>query len=180
MVPYCVTRPQCVSGVIVLAPFLACKSLYRNPVCVFDQIRGALEGWVWFSLWTQATGIFGNYVNPVCCVAPVCHQVCCMYWGHLGHFHGAISHLKWYKIVCMRYLALTLVRWNLLTCFPCFCNVEFPDISFGDLLRFEHRTSLFSCLCISMLTSNSSGNMRKHRYLGCFHAASAVATLWCY
>ena len=27
--------------------------------------------------------------------------------GHLGHFHRAISHLKWYKIVCVRYLACT-------------------------------------------------------------------------
>ena len=34
-----------------------------------------------------------NYVNPVCCVATV-WQVRCMYWGHLGHFHRAISHLK--------------------------------------------------------------------------------------
>ena len=48
-----------------------------------------------------------NYVNPVCCVATVCHQVRCMYWGHLGHFHRATSHLKWYKIVCMRYLTCT-------------------------------------------------------------------------
>ena len=45
------------------------------------------------------------YVNPLCCVATVCHQVHCMCWGHLGHFHRAISHLKWYKMVCMRYLA---------------------------------------------------------------------------
>ena len=66
-----------------------------------------------------------------------------------------------------------LVRLNLLTCFSCFCNLEFPDISFADLLRFEYITSLFSCLCISMLTPNFSGNMQKHGYLGCFHAASA-------
>ena len=50
------------------------------------------------------------------------------------------------------------MRWNLLTCFRCFCNLEFPGISFGDLLAFEHITSLFSCLCMSMLTPNSSGN----------------------
>ena len=91
--------------------------------------------------------------------------------GHLGHFHRAISHLKWYKIVCMRYLACTL-RWNLLTCFPCFCNLEFPGISFENILWFEYITSLFSCLCISMLTSNSSDSMQKHGYLGCFHAES--------
>ena len=57
--------------------------------------------------------------------------------------------------------------------FSMFCNLEFPDISFGDLLRFEYINSLFSCLCMSMLTSNSSGNMHKHGYLGCIHAASA-------
>ena len=32
-------------------------------------------------------------------------------------------------------------------------------------------TSLFSCICMSMLTSNSSGNIQKHGYLECFHAA---------
>ena len=48
-----------------------------------------------------------NYVDPKCCVATVCHQVRFMYWEHLGHFHRAISHLKWHKIVYMRYLACT-------------------------------------------------------------------------
>ena len=36
-------------------------------------------------------------------------------------------------------------------------------------------------LCMSMLTSNSSGNMQKHGYLGCFHAASArenISWVW--
>ena len=46
-----------------------------------------------------------NYVDPKCCVVTVCHQVHFMYWEHLGHFQRAISHLKWHKIVCMRYLA---------------------------------------------------------------------------
>ena len=27
--------------------------------------------------------------------------------GHLGHFHRAVYKLKWYKIVCIRYLACT-------------------------------------------------------------------------
>ena len=48
-----------------------------------------------------------NYVDPECCVATVCHQVRFMYWEHLGHFQRAISHLKWHKIVRMRYLACT-------------------------------------------------------------------------
>ena len=113
-----------------------------------------------------------NYVDPECCVATVCHQVRFMYWEQLGHFNRAISHLKWHKIVCMRYLA-----WNPLTCFPCICNLESTDISYGDLLRVEHRTSLFSCLLMSMLTTNSSDNMQKHGYLGCFHAASATENI---
>ena len=46
-----------------------------------------------------------NYVDPECYVATVCHHVRFMYWEHLGHFQRAISHLKWHKIVCMRYLA---------------------------------------------------------------------------
>ena len=109
------------------------------------------------------------YVNPICCVATVCHQVHCMYWGYLGHFHRAISHLKLYKFVCMRYLARIFSQMksiNMLSMF--FCNLGFPDILFGDLLQFEYITSLFSCLCMSMLTSNSSRNMQKHGYLGCF------------
>ena len=77
--------------------------------------------------------------------------------------------------------AIHLVRWNLLRCFPCFCNLEFPNIFFGDLLRFEQRTSMFSCLCMSMLTLNSGGNMQKHGYLGCFHAVSTkenISGVW--
>ena len=122
-----------------------------------------------------------NYVDPECCIATVCHQVRCMYWGHLGHFHRAISHLKWHKLFVWDISSVHLVRWNLLTCFPCICNLEFPDISYGVLLRVEHRTSLFSCLCMSMLTPNSGGNMQKHGYLGCFHAASArenISGVW--
>ena len=38
-----------------------------------------------------------NTLNSTCCVTTVCHQVRCMYWGHLGHFHWAMSHLNWYK-----------------------------------------------------------------------------------
>ena len=123
-----------------------------------------------------------NYVNPVCCVAIVCHQVRCIYWGHLGNFHRAISQLKLYKIVCMRYLACIFNQRKSINTFSVFfCNLEFPDISFGDLLRFEHITSLFSCLCMSKLTPNSSGNMQKYGHLGCFHASSArenISGVW--
>ena len=116
-----------------------------------------------------------NYVNPVCCVAIVCHQVRLHGQGHLRHFHRAISYLKWHKIVRMRCLACTFSQMKSVNMFSMFfCNLEFSDISFGDLLRFEYITSLFSCLCMSMSTSNSGGNMQKHGYSGCFHAASAT------
>ena len=115
--------------------------------------------------------------QPRMLFATVCHQVRCMYWGHLGHLHRAISHLKWYKLFVWDIQPVHLVRWNLSTCFPCFCNLEFPDISFEDLLRFEHRTSLFTCLCMSMATPNSSGNMQKHGYFLCFHAASTIENI---
>ena len=114
---------------------------------------------------------WSNYVSPVCCVATVCHQVRCVYWGHLGHFHRAISHLKWCKIVCMRYLACTLSQMKSINIFSMFLQSGVPRLFFGDVLRFEYITSLFSCLFMSMLTSNSNGNMQKHGYLGCFHDA---------
>ena len=67
-----------------------------------------------------------NYANPVCCVATVCHQVCCMYWGHLGHFHRAISDLKWYKIVCMRYLVCTFRQMKSINMFSMFLQSGVP------------------------------------------------------
>ena len=100
-----------------------------------------------------------NYVDPECCVANVYHQFRCMYWGHLGHFHRAVSHLKWYKIVCMIYFICIFSQMTSIDMFPRIWNLEFPDISYGVLLRVEHRTSRFSCLCMSMLTPNSVGNM---------------------
>ena len=39
--------------------------------------------------WVNTLRPRDNYVNPVCCIAIVCHQVRCMYWGHLGHFHSS-------------------------------------------------------------------------------------------
>ena len=43
-----------------------------------------------------------------------------MYWGHLGHFHRAISHLKWYKIVPIRYLACTFSQMKSINMFSTF------------------------------------------------------------
>ena len=48
-------------------------------------------------------------LNPVCCVATVCRQVRCMYWGYLGFFHKDISLLSWHKIVYMRNLTCTFI-----------------------------------------------------------------------
>ena len=66
-----------------------------------------------------------NYVNPVCCVATVC-QVRCMYWGHLGDFHRAISHSKWYKIVCVRYLACKFSQMKSINMFSMFLQSGVP------------------------------------------------------
>ena len=91
-----------------------------------------------------------NYVNPVCCVATVCHQVRCMHWGHLGHFHRAISHLKSYKIVCMRYLACTFSHMKSIDKFSMFLQ---SGVSRHFLWRFiavwiePHCVHVYVCQC---------------------------------
>ena len=49
-----------------------------------------------------------------------------MYWGHLGHFHRVISHLKWYEIVCMRYLACTFSQMKSINMFSMFLHSGVP------------------------------------------------------
>ena len=49
-----------------------------------------------------------------------------MYWGHLGHFHRAISHLKWYKSVCLRYLASTFSQMKSINTFSMFLQSGVP------------------------------------------------------
>ena len=71
-------------------------------------------------------GVGDSYVNPVCCVSTVHHQVRCMYWGHLGHFHRAISHLNWYKMVCIRYLACTFSQMKSNNMFSMFLQSGVP------------------------------------------------------
>ena len=92
-----------------------------------------------------------NYVDLECCVATVCHQVRSMYWEHLGHFHRAISHLKWHVFTIWSPQTFHMVIY-------CGLNIELH---------------CFHVYCMSMLTTNSCDNMQKHGYLGCFHAASA-------
>ena len=126
----------------------------------------------------QATSWWPNYVNPY---ATVCHQVRCIYWVHLGHFHRAIHHLKWYKIVCMRYLDCTFSQMKSINMFSMYLQSGVPRHFLWRFIGVWNRTSLFSCLCMSMLTPNSSHNLQNHGYLGCFHAASArenISGVW--
>ena len=81
----------------------------------------------------QSLPVTPDYVNPACRVVTVCHQVRCMYLGHLSHFHRAISHLKWYKIVCMRYLACTFSQMKSVNMFSLFLQSGVPG---HFLLRF--------------------------------------------
>ena len=73
----------------------------------------------------------------------------------------------------MRYLDCTFSQMESTNKFSMFLQSGVPRHSLGDLLWFEHKTSPFSCLCMSMLTPNPSGNIQRHGYLGCFHAAPA-------
>ena len=50
----------------------------------------------------------------------------CMYWGHLGHFHTAIYHLKWYKMVCMIYLACTFSQMKSINMFSVYLQFGVP------------------------------------------------------
>ena len=92
-----------------------------------------------------------NYTNPVCCVATACHQVHCIYRGHLGHFHRAISHFKWYKIVCMRYLACTFSHMKSINMFSMFFAIWsshwFPVEIYCSLNIQLHCFHVYVCQC---------------------------------
>ena len=69
------------------------------------------------------------YIHPLQLRQPrrlCCHQVHCMYWGHLGHFYGAIYHLKWYKTVCMTYLACTFSQIKSINMFSIYLQYGVP------------------------------------------------------
>ena len=125
--------------------------------------------------------MYHNYINPIFCVATVCHQVCCIYWGHLDHFHRAISHFKWYKIIWMRYFACIFCHMKSIDMFSMFLQSGIPRHFLWRFIAVWKYNLTVLCLCMSMLTSNSSGNMQKHGCLGCFHAASTrenIAWVW--
>ena len=86
-----------------------------------------------------------QHVDPECCVATVCHQVRFMYWEHLGHFQRAISHLKWHKIVCMRYLACAFSQMKSTDMFSMYLQSGVPRHFIWWFIAVEHKTSLFSC-----------------------------------
>ena len=91
-----------------------------------------------------------NYVNPVCCVATVSHQIRCMNWGHLGHCHGAIYHLKWYKIVCMRYLTCTFSQMKSINMCSMYLQSwvsKFPLEIYCSLNIEPHCLHFYACQC---------------------------------
>ena len=105
--------------------------------------------WLWVSPTDRVCAIWSwtfNYVNPVCCVATVCHQVRCMYWGHLGHFHRAISHLKWYKIVCVRCLACTFSQMESINMFARFLQSGVPRHFLWRFIE-PHCFHVYVCQC---------------------------------
>ena len=95
------------------------ESIMRN-VCVCVEATFTQKLAIRFN-----TGL-RHYVNPVCCVATVSHQIRCMYWGHWGHFQRDISHLKWYQIVCLRYLACTFSQMKYINMFSTFLQSGVP------------------------------------------------------
>ena len=116
-----------------------------------------------------------NYVNPVCCVATVCHQVCCICWGHLGHFHRAIYRLKWYKIVCMRYLGCTFSQMKSINMFSMYLRFAIWSSQTFSLemycsLNIEpHCFHVYVCQC---WPQTLAAICRTMGYSECFHAAS--------
>ena len=98
-----------------------------------------------------------------CCVATVCHQVRCMYCGNLGHFHRAISHLKWYKIVWIRYLACTFSQMNPVKMFSMFFAIWssqiFPLEIYCSLNREPHCFLVYVCQCWPQTLASICRNM---------------------
>ena len=120
------------------------------------------------------------YDDPVCCVATVCHrgQARCMYWEHLGHIHRAISHLKWCKIVRIRYLARTFIQMKSSNTFFMFFAIwssqTFPLEIYCGLNIYIHCFHVYVYQCWPQ-------TMQKHGYLECLHAASArenISWVW--
>ena len=93
-----------------------------------------------------------NSLNAICCVATVCHQVRCMYWGHLGHCYRALSHLKWYKIVCMRYLACTFSQMKSITgnMFSMYLQSGVPRYFFWRFIAVTQNLTVFMFMYVNV------------------------------
>ena len=97
-----------------------------------------------------------NTLHPICSVSTICHQVFCMYWGHLSLFYRGMSLLNWYKMVSigdLPYLFIQIKSTNMSSMYlqsglPC-------HIFFNNLLLFFNTEPyclyFILCLCISMM-----------------------------
>ena len=83
------------------------SEVYMNNICWHAKSRHCIVNY----------HITCSTLNHVCCVATVCHQICCMCWGHLGDIHRALSHWNWYKIPCRRDVAFTFSQLKSLNMF---------------------------------------------------------------
>ena len=101
------------------------------------------------------------------------------------NYHRAISlKLKWYKIVCMRYLACTFSQMKSINMFSMFLLSWVPRHflwRFISLWTYIHIYNLTVFMFMYVNVDPSSGNIQKHGYLECFHAASArgnISGVW--
>ena len=67
--------------------------------------------------------------------------------------------LNWYMIIYKT--DLFLIQMKFTNMFLCICNMGWAGTFIENLLRFQHRSPLLMCLCISRMPSNSGGNMQK-------------------
>ena len=107
-----------------------------------------------------------------------CHQVRCMYWGHLGHFHRAISHLK-HNNNCTRYLGpVHLVRWNhVFHVFAIRSSQAFPLEIYCSLNIEPHCLHVYVCQC----WPERLEAICRNGYMGFFHAVSTrenISGVW--
>ena len=110
------------STLSVMIMFILCMYIYPHCfICLMYVYFMYMPSW-----WKKSLGLHVSYVDPVCCVATVCHQVRCVYWGHLGYFYRAISHLKWRKIVCMGCVACAFIQMKSINMFFMFFHSGVP------------------------------------------------------
>ena len=109
-----------------------------------------------------------NPLNPVHGITNVCHQVRCMYWGHISLFHRSkfpfksISnglHGRFIIWICLGQIDKFVFHASAIWGTQVFSLKKYHSFT---------RTLQFLCLWISTMPPNSIGNMHKHSYLWCF------------